>query len=605
MAVNPVVYDDSTKKHRPLGSGEKMDGLSASSIISSQTGNLITTGSDGLAYATGSGIADPAADNLIEATSGGKLKVDMDRVVDWLDGHSSDASALADAINVVSGDSGNVIAEGTDNGAYLSKAVLANAIGSMSDAQLQSLAAAIADGQTIVASGGKLIVDPTNATDAKLKKITAVLPKDQGGIVADSSTGKLYVDFDAMSAATKRDIVLSMVDLEGGLAVHPANADPAKAGKIYVDFTAMDDDIMKDVVMKMVDLEGGLAVYQSGAKKGKLYVDFENMPTAKFEKMMKDLKMQIPLEANLHQYVATDDPQAGDSAVDGRGTEAKPWKTIQACVTYVTTTYSLNTHIVYIHVKAGTYVETVNLPRFDATSGYISIFADSGAQDVIIESPVSSGGVPSGCIAATGGGTWRLENLHLVLTVSPVALNSYTARSLLGSGDKSVVALYGIHFDQRVVSGAITGSTMDVRVCNADSGGTIRLRHGSLPHKFSLSVADITGLSVEAIRCARGSDIVFYRTEADAASHGVECTGSCTTFAYVVDNSNFHSMGTGSRLSFTGAGGATAEVTGKRYTVSGGSYVNLGVGADYFPGDTAGTVDNGEGGRPQTYCWYS
>lgn len=144
MAVKPVVYDDSSNKHRPLGSGEKMDGLSASSIISSDSGNLIGTGSDGLAFISGPGIADSAADNLLEATPAGKLKVDIDRIVGWLDGHPSDAKDFAEAINVVSGDSGNLVREGTDGGAYMSSA---------------QLAPAIADGLTVVPnSSGRLSV---------------------------------------------------------------------------------------------------------------------------------------------------------------------------------------------------------------------------------------------------------------------------------------------------------------------------------------------------------------------------------------------------------------------------------------------------------------
>ena len=163
MAVKPVVYDDSTNKHRPLGSGERMDGLSASSIISADSGNLITTGSDGLAFLSGPGIADPAADNLIEATSAGKLKVDIDRIVEWLDGHSSDAKDIADAINVVSGDSGNLVHKGSDSGAYMSSAQLAAAIAGLTAAQLQAIAALLApdlaDGLTVVLNAaGKLSV---------------------------------------------------------------------------------------------------------------------------------------------------------------------------------------------------------------------------------------------------------------------------------------------------------------------------------------------------------------------------------------------------------------------------------------------------------------
>jgi hypothetical protein len=418
MAVKPVVYDDSTKKHRPLGSGEKMDGLSASSIISSQSGNLITTGSDGLAYATGSGIADPAADNLIEATPAGKLKVDMDRIIEWLDGHPSDAKDVASAINVVSADSGNVIIEGTDNGAYLSKAALSNAIGSMTDAQLQALAAAIADGQTIVASGGKLIVDPTNATAAKLKKITAVLPKAQGGIVADSSTGKLYVDFDAMSADTKRNIVLSMVDLDGGLAVHDSGA---KKGTIYVDFTSMDPAIMRAVVLNMVQQGGGLAVDRNG----QLYVDFTTMPDDKFQQLKDSLDMQRTLNSALYVYVDYDNSAASDTykvrdstgtlVVDvDRGKEDKPFKTVQGAVNMVTRLYALGSNSVYIYVKArrartgkdSYYSQNVTLPGFTTTTGVIHVMAYDNAN----RPKLRNGSVAGNCLIVNGG-TWYLHHL--------------------------------------------------------------------------------------------------------------------------------------------------------------------------------------------------
>lgn len=189
MAVKPVVYDDSTKKHRPLGSGEKMDGLSASSIISSQSGNLITTGSDGLAYATGSGIADPAADNLLEATPAGKLKVDIGRIVEWLDGHPDDAKDVAEAINIVSGDSGNLIREGTDGGAYMSSAQLAAAIAGLTAAQLQAIAALLApdlaDGLTVVLNAaGKLSVGDISGVEVAAS-----------GAPAERALGDRFADF--------------------------------------------------------------------------------------------------------------------------------------------------------------------------------------------------------------------------------------------------------------------------------------------------------------------------------------------------------------------------------------------------------------------------
>lgn len=107
MAVKPVVLDETSKKHRPLGTGERMDGLSALSLISSDAGNLLGAGSDGLAYLSGSGIAD--ASGMLSVTPSGKITVLPGDVAsalsEWMSSHpgaSSDlAGALADGGSVV------------------------------------------------------------------------------------------------------------------------------------------------------------------------------------------------------------------------------------------------------------------------------------------------------------------------------------------------------------------------------------------------------------------------------------------------------------------------------------------------------------------------
>ena len=616
MAVNPVVYDDTTKKHRPLGSGEKMDGLSASSIVSSQSGNLITTGSDGLAYATGSGIADPAADNLIESTSQGKLKVDMDRIIEWLDGHSSDASELASAINVVSADTGNVIIEGTDSGAYLSKAALANAIGGMSDAQLQSLAAAIADGQTIVASGGKLIVDPTNATAAKLKKITAVLPKDQGGLATDSSTGKMYVDFDAMSADTKRNIVLSMVDLDGGLAVHDSGA---KKGTIYVDFSRIDENTKRDIVLSIVDLEGGLAVYDTGPKKGKLYVDFSRMPPDKFNQLRDSLNMQRTLEEDFSVYVDYDHDNADDEYKitddDGvviidpnRGKQSKPFKTIGGAVAYVTRVYAVGSYAVNIYVKPRSnsskpnypyYKESITLPTFTVTSGYIQIRAFDDATP-----PKLCNSSSSARIINCTGGTWRLRRLKLENKAGNSGPGNHFPVCISASGG-AYVLLYGMELDLRFVLGE--GETKDegyylCRMLTATTSGVLSIRALSgYQTKLTYDKGEADGLQVihmernGAMQLPSDSirDIPGLLQAVDSI-YAIRCSGVSSTFLSITTQSNFSYIG-GSPyyLRFVWAG--PGDPSGKRYSIATGSGAHVPrttgtVAGTALPGATDGTV---------------
>lgn len=98
----PVVWDDETKKHRPLGQGEKMGGLDASSILSSDAGNLLGSGSDGLLYAGAAGMVSGEDGNLIGVDGYGKLVSSPDDVAEklaaWFGSPSGDASGLAAAL---------------------------------------------------------------------------------------------------------------------------------------------------------------------------------------------------------------------------------------------------------------------------------------------------------------------------------------------------------------------------------------------------------------------------------------------------------------------------------------------------------------------------
>ena len=520
----PVVWDDATKKHRPLGTGEKMGGLDASSIISSDSGNLIQTGSDGLALVTGTSLADPRADNLLETSANGKLQVTIDRIVEWLDGHPSDAAVLADAMNVVSGDSGNVIVQGSDKGAYLSKAAISAAVAGMTDAQKNAIADAIAariagdiaDGKTIVASGGKLTADPTNATAAQKKAINQALADADSGLVVDNATGKLKVDF-------------------------------------------------------------------------------SDMPTDKFEELLKGLKMLVPLDRNLQLYV--DVTSGSDVLDDGRGAQNKPFKTIQACVNYATGTYSLGKYSIYINVGAGTYPENVSLPDYSRGSGAIHIRSSSGARDVVVEAQLSSTGLRRTCISANAGGVWHLHHIDARRVENPTTTKA-AAPGCFQATSNSILHLYGCAVRQSFIDPAspVGGEFFNVRVFYMDGGGKIYLEHDPIACSITTQANAASNHPVDVFKLSRGGELWLtraYDSDASPVTTGeVACSGSCDCFVDVGDSA-VYTLGSGTLTSFTGA------MTGKRYSVTAGGRISIGQGATYFPGDEAGTVDS------STYSWYA
>lgn len=505
----PVVWDDDAKKHRPLGSGEKMGGLSASSMISSDSGNLLQQGSDGLMLVTGGSIADPRADNLLEESENGKLQVTSDRVVEWLEGHPQAAAALAEAVKVVSEDSGNVVVQGSDKGAFMSKEVLTSAVSTMTTAQMSALADA--------------------------------LRKAGGGLNVDPSTGKLVVDFGSM-----------------------------------------DPNIMRSVVLSMVQQGGGIAVDQSG----KLYVDFDSMPTAKFESLLKSLKMQIPLEANLDLYV--DAASDGDSLVDGRGTQAKPFKTIAACVNYATSTYAVGSYGIFIHIADGVYnTSGFQLPDFTHTSGSVRLYG-SGNTIITNTNPVQN-------LIAIIGGTWYLHNLTFRNIVSTPtdnlphyveAITVYSGRCVV-ENIKVDVSYVGDAYSNNIGIRGIVATGNAIVDFLADPSG-------------STSFHMVKGYATSAQILHIDSNSIMHLNSSNVAPVGdmykIYFSGTVSDVVRVQNNSNFSAYGGGQyTISLEVPSGKT--LTGRKFNISTSSFIGL-YSTTEIPGTDEGIVD------AETFCYY-
>ena len=108
---------------------------------------------------------------------------------------------------------------------------------------------------------------------------------------------------------------------------------------------------------------GGLAVGQDK----RIYVDFSLMPTDAFEELLKSIRVPIWVEGSKSFYV---NQVTGSDTLDaGRGESVgKPFKTIQACLDYVTSNYNLNSHNIGIRIYPGVYDEQLELGEFSRTT---------------------------------------------------------------------------------------------------------------------------------------------------------------------------------------------------------------------------------------------
>ena len=132
-----------------------------------------------------------------------------------------------------------------------------------------------------------------------------------------------------------------------------------------------------------IDPDGGIINDSGGLK-----VDFSKMPTDKMEALLKTLRVPIWLTKHTNFYV--DKSTGSDTLDEGRGlTPEKAFKTINACLRYVSANYNLNIYNVTILVAPGDYKSegNINCLKYTTTSGVIIIQGTQNTpSDVIVRS---------------------------------------------------------------------------------------------------------------------------------------------------------------------------------------------------------------------------
>lgn len=345
-------------------------------------------------------------------------------------------------------------------------------------------------------------------------------------------------------------------------------------------------DGWKDAIIDAItadDGSGGLVTDSDG----NLSVDFSQMPTDKFEELLKSLKMLIPLSAALNLYVDTNNSSAGDTIIDGRGTEALPFKTIQAAVNYVTQTYSLGPYNVTIRIKTGTYDEYIRLPKYTATSGTIVLTAnDLSAPPTITYTQNKATGV-----IVISGSKWTLIGLNINKTwESPGDSVYYYPSCITFNGADVSVTISGCHFDCEY-SGAAHQTVFRGQVLGLYNGAQVTFYPvEGLQTSFTVDKGNGT-IDVLYLGSQAQIQLPGYSFTDDGVSGNIPVTGSASIFLSADNKSSFAVL-TGSAHNQVFDNNLTAV----KYVLQNGSTCVAPTGG--LPGSSSGSADS------TTYSWY-
>ena len=467
-----------------------------------------------------------------------------------------------------------------------------------------------AENHSPLAASGKSTLDPSWLPAATSSALGAVMVSTTGaaGKVPIPASGSSTLDLSWLPTSTTGAAGKIPVPASGQTALDPSwlpAATSSTLGGVMASTTKAANNVVKadgngslagwkDAIINAIiasDGSGGLATDANG----NMVVDFDQMPTDKFEALLKSLKMQIPLSHDTPFYVDQNHANASDNINDiivsgvahKRGLERNyPFETIRACVEYVTQNYAVGKYHAIIYVASGTYQESITLPTFTRTTGYNILCAEDNDNPPTI----TNVGAATTPVRITGG-TWYLRRLVVSCAFSdPADGVPHYPGAVQADGGSTVVILYGCALSA-TYTGAASANAYDIRFVLADGGSSIGLATIA-GYKNSLSCTKGNATHAYMIHALRGGKISVNAStdEDDGIRYDIPCSGDVTVFAKSDETSRITRVGAGTSPQFSGT------VTGQRYSATGNSAIISGYG---FPGTIAGTVES------STYSWYS
>ena len=336
------------------------------------------------------------------------------------------------------------------------------------------------------------------------------------------------------------------------------------------------DTYKSEILTTINNPDGGLNLVNN-----KLSVDFSQMPTDKFEALLKSIRVPIWLEKNTYFYV--NGSTGSDTLDEGRGlSSSKPFKTIQACVNYVCDNYNLSRYNAIINVASGSYHENVRLPAYTSAGGSITLIGNSSSNTFITSAESSSTVNVRECEYSVKNFTisWSPPNL--------LSSNIYTSCIELNDNAMLTLSNCNINVNFTNLTDQVKQYLRWIKIIslnkysNMSIGSNVRLESIEYPGSFGF-----TGIILLV------SSSLIYSTSTTDESEQMVVSGKYGSFIEVADNSQF------SRGSLTLPNIINDNVSGVRYKAYNGGFIKTANGGEeYYPGTIAGTVETA------SYSWY-
>ena len=303
---------------------------------------------------------------------------------------------------------------------------------------------------------------------------------------------------------------------------------------------------------------------------GGIAVDFSQMPTDKFEDLVKSIRVPIWLESGKNFYV--NGSTGSDTEDEGRGESAsKPFKTIQKCINYIADNYNLSSYTSYVNITDGTYEEDIRLPLYNSTTGSIQISGNSENKNAVIVRRIYS----------QSAVTYNIRNLTVQRTE---AFSNFGGVVLISAGR---VNFLNVEIDTTLIpetSAGFAGLVCSSNAfCNISGSSSI-----SNPGIFIRTNA--TTKCVNGIQATSGGRINFngnLNLIGDAPESFVCAAADNLSSIRFVSSGLPYPVGTPTVIN-------EGNKLGKRYNIRTNAIIDTsGQGPELFPGTIAGTTGSG------------